>query len=447
VNQRLHNHARTARAAKHERAAVRLGVAMAMALAFSGGSAMAQSVGSAQAQSVDLFARDRSVSVLQRPRPDYEAIGFSKGAFAIYPRVVLETEYNDNVFAVTRNPQEDVIFRVRPEATAESQWSRHSLRGYLRGSFARNKDFGSESANDWSIGSSGRIDVRRFTNITMGADYIDATEPRSSSNTAQSAKDPIQFSLAQAYVGASNTRGRLRLATRVDVRAFNYDDGVDFNGVSIEQDNRDRDMAIVTARGDYAISPATALFVQATANKRNYDSGTVSAPQRDSKGYELLTGVNFEVGAVARGEFAVGYVSQSFNENGYGDISGFGFRTELEWFPTELTTVTSSLSRTVEDAGIVGAGGYLSTDFNLGVDHELLRNLILSAKVAYSHDAYNGIDRTDNRTVTSLRGNYLLNRHAGLSLTYSHTDQDSKGVTFGPNYGVNLLTLSLTTQF
>ncbi|MBL7599222.1 outer membrane beta-barrel protein, partial [Escherichia coli] len=81
---------------------------------------------------------------------------------------------------------------------------------------------------------------------------------------------------------------------------------------------------------------------------------------RDSSGYEALVGVNFEVGAVARGELAVGYISQEYDSAAFSNIDGFGARAQVQWFPTELTTFTVTGSRTIEDSGIVGSGGYLS---------------------------------------------------------------------------------------
>ncbi|TCS12462.1 outer membrane beta-barrel protein [Caulobacter sp. BK020] len=406
-----------------------------------------QALDSAQARTPDLFARDRSVAVLDRPHPEYEALGVPVGAFALFPRLQIDAEHTDNVFAVETGPEGDWAFHTRPSATLNSNWSQHQLNAYVRGDFIRNDKYRTENANNWSVGGTGRIDILRDFNIALGADYIKAIEPRTSSNTAVSARDPIKFDQAQAYLSTSRTVGRTKLSVRADLQSYDYKDGVDLNGVVIDQDARDRVNSSLQGRVDYAVSPATALFVAVTGNKRDYDTGTVATPARDSDGYELLTGVNFELGAVVRGEVAVGYVSQSFDNAAYNEIHGFGSRTRLEWFPTELTTVTATASRAIEDAGVVGAGGYLSSNLGLQVDHELLRNLILSASLKYANDDYNGIDRKDDRTEFALGGNYLVNRNLGLSLRYYRTKQSSDGISSGPNYMVNRVTLSLTTQF
>lgn len=406
-----------------------------------------QALDSAQARTTDLFARDRSVAVLDRPHPEYEALGVPVGAFALFPRLQIDAEHTDNVFAVETGPVSDLAFHVRPSATLNSTWSRHQVNAYVRGDFVRNDKYKTENANNWSIGGTGRVDVMRDFNIAMGADYIKATEPRTASNTAVSARDPIHYDQAQAYLSTSRIVGRTKLTVRGDLQSYNYKDGFDLNGNVIDQDARDRVNSSLQGRVDYAVSPATAVFVAVTGNKRDYDAGTVATPTRDSNGYELLTGVNFELGAVVRGEVAVGYISQSFDNAAYSNIDGFGSRTRLEWFPTELTTITATASRAIEDAGVIGAGGYLSTDLGLNVDHELLRNVILSASLKYANDDYNGIDREDDRTEFALGGNYLLNRNLGLSLRYYRTKQSSDGVNSGPNYTVNRVTFSLTTQF
>lgn len=431
------------------RSSIRVGVALAAvaSAAACANAASAQSVDTAQAQTTDMFARDRAVSVRDRPRPDYEALGIPMGGFTAFPRAQVDVEYNDNVFAVETGEQSDTSIRFRPELAVQSDWSRHALRFFAKGSLSRFNDFKSENTDDWSAGASGRVDIVRGTSIVAGGDYADASEPRSASNTAVSAAEPIQYHQASAYLAAARVTGRLKLSARGDFRSYDYDDGRTVGGLPIDQDNRDRDIFSGSGRVDYALSPATAVFVQVTGNERSYDEDSLATPARDSSGYEVLTGVNFELSALSRGEVAVGYISQSYDNVVYSDIDGFGARAQFEWFPTELTTVTASASRTIEDSGILGSSGFLSTAAGLTVDHELLRNVILTASVNYSNDDYNGIDRTDDRYVASLGGTYLLNRNLGINLSASHLEQSSDGTLPGVNFDTNRLSISLVSQF
>lgn len=410
--------------------------------------AAAQSVRAAQERSSDMFSRDRGVGVRDRSRPDYEAVGLPYGAFTVFPKIQVDTEYNDNIFAVDNGKQDDIIFRIRPEVMAESDWSRHYVQAYARSTINQHVDFDSENKTEWTVGTTGRADIVRGANITGGAQFSHAVEPRTSTNTAQTAASPIEFDLASAYVGAVRAKGRVRLSGRADVQTFDYEDGRTTAGAVIDQSDRNRTIFNLAGRLDYALSPATAVFGQITGNERSYDdNATSTVPLRDSSGYEALVGVNFELGAVSRGEVAAGYISQSFDNASYTDIDGFGGRAQLEWFPTELTTVTASVSRTIQDAGIIGAAGYLSSEIGGKIDHELLRNLILTAQTTYNEDDYNGIDRNDQRLNASLSGTYLINRHYGVTTTLAYIDQSSDGALAGPNYNVTRLYVSLVAQF
>ena len=402
----------------------------------------------AQVEGADLFARDRNVSVRERPRPEYEALGLTAGTFAVYPLLQIDAEHNDNIFATATGADSDWIVRLKPEIQVESGWSRHSLSAFARGTIARYQDFDAENYEDWDVGANGRLDITRASNIAGGVNFASITEPRTSSNAPASTREPVSYDLASSFLAASHVAGRVKLSARGDRREFDYQDAVTLGGTLVDQDNRDRTISSLTGRVDVALSPATALFVQATTNKRDYDTA-VSAllPARDSEGYEVLAGANFEVGAVARGEIAVGYIAQDFDAAVYDEIDGFGGRAQLEWFPTQLTTVTTFGSRTIEDSGIVGSGGYLSTSIGARVDHELMRNVLLNAEASLSTDAYEGIDREDQRLQLSVGGTYLLNRNVGVSLSVGRFEQTSDGLAGGAEFDANRLTATLVAQF
>ena len=85
--------------------------------------------------------------------------------------------------------------------------------------------------------------------------------------------------------------------------------------------------------------------------------------------------------------------------------------------------------RIVEDSATPGAGGYLSSNVSARVDHELLRNVILTGQAAYGNDQYKVIGRTDHRVTAGVSGTYLLNRVVGLTASYNYSKQNTvKGV-------------------
>lgn len=415
-------------------------------LLFGATDASAQALRSAQDAQIDLFVRNRAVAVRDRPQPAYDPLGIPAGGFTVFPRLRSGVAHDDNVFAAKDDRQPATTMRLTPEVVVRSHWSRHALETRARAEIDRNLDFDSENTTDWSLGGAGRLDVARGVDVTLAADYAHDHEARTAAGADPTARRPIAFDLASASLATTRTRRRLRLSAKAAVLRYDYRDGLSAAGAVIEQDGRDRTVARLTGRADYAFSPATALFVQIARDDRD-NRNVAGSPDRSSSGHEAIAGVDFELGALIRGEVAAGHIRQDFQDTAYGDLDGVGGRARLAWFPTQLTTLTASAARSVEDTGVIGSAGALRTDLSIGVDHELLRNLILTAETAWSEDDYNGLDRTNTRFAAGFNAVYRLNRHYGLTAGLAYLDQSSSGAAGGPSYRSTRLSVAVVSQF
>lgn len=406
----------------------------------------------AQAQDQDLgsnFKRDKNVSVRQRPRPDYEATGQKAGGFTVYPRVTVDLEHNDNIYAQATGKESDTIWRVKPELAVRSDWSRHAFGLFAGGNIIRYSDFDTENAEEYTLAANGRIDVGTGSNIMGSVQTQHLVEPRTNPTAPQSAAEPVEYDLTQGSISLTKEFNRLRLIGRVEDKDFNYDDvrrnvGTDF----IDQDFRDRNELTYGGKAEYAVSPDTALYVSATGNKRDYDNKAV-ATDRSSDGYVVGVGADFDVSELMRGDVQVGYMKQSYDNAAFADIDGFSAAGRVEWFPTQLTTVGLNGSRTIEESTAPGSQGYISNNIGASIDHELMRNVLLSAAYTHGKDNYKGIDRSDKRDNFSATATYLLNRRVGLFLTYNYLKQDSSGAVgqTGASFKDNKVIASVALQF
>lgn len=424
------------------------GAALALALPAAG--AHAQSIGDsiAAAPISTNFARDRNVSVRSRPRAEYEALGGHLGAFMLYPRLLATAEYNDNIYALGNNELSDQIFRVQPELSLNSTWSRHALNAYARSTLTRYDKYSSEDSDEWMAGLSGRLDIRRDMNLAAAVDAARITEPRTTTSSQSDSVVPIQYEVQKGNLTFIKEFNRLRLTSKLEYKELDFNAGRSVTGARVEQDDRDRKQTEGTIRGEYAVSPDTAFFVQVSANKRKYDTPVPGlGAERDSDGYEVLAGANFELSALLRGDVGVGYTKQAYDSPVFTDIKGLGVRGQVEWFPTQLTTVTVTGSRQILDAGITGAAGYVSTTAAAQVDHELMRNLIVTGQISYAQDNYKDFPRRDKHFLVGASGTYLVNRNVGLTVGYSHYAENSSGLAAGEDYKVNKLAATLTLQY
>jgi hypothetical protein len=393
------------------------------------------------------YDRGRNVSVRERPRPDYQAEGVHVGGFMIYPKVSLSGTYDDNIYALQHGAVGDFIFSVAPEIDIQSTWSRNSLSAYVRASQDIYAKYTGEDATQYGTGFAGKFEFGQ-SDLTGGVDYGHFVLPRSASNNIGFSVHPIPYDYTALNAQLAHEFTRLRLSLRVDDQIYSYQNGQTPTGGVVFEEDQNRNVVIVTGKAEFAVSPDTAVYVTALGNNRDYQLGPPQlAFTRNSSGYEVDGGANFDLTHLLRGEIQVGYMQQNYVSPLFKPIGGPSAKVQVEWFPSQLTTVTVQGSRFVGDAGVIGSAGYLGSIASVQVDHELLRNLILTGVASAAYDQYNGVSRNDSIYGVGVSANWLLNRHLGLTLGYNFANQTSAGLQRGPSFDDNRVSLSAVIQY
>ena len=94
-----------------------------------------------------------------------------------------------------------------------------------------------------------------------------------------------------------------------------------------------------------------------------------------------------------------------------------------------------------------GASSILRTSGALSADHELLRNLILTAGVTISNDDYEGIRRNDYYYIPGLNVRYMMNRnlYANIGYQFVHFVTNGRDTT-DDSYDQNVFRIGLQAQ-
>lgn len=392
------------------------------------------------------FSRNRNVSVTEREKPGYDPLGIRLGSFLAYPQLLLASEYDSNVFAAERDRRDDLILQIEPQVRIESQWSRNAIGAYARVGRRQFLSHSRESSTDWQTGAQGNLQAGR-TRLRAGADYGRFTEPRTATNTSRTAQRRVRFNELGGFLEAVREVNRLRLHGRAEMRAYDFRNArTALGGIDLE-DNRDRNVLTFTGRTDYALTPATAVYVSGSYNRRNYDlAPSAVTVNRDSRGYELAGGLDLDLSALIRGQVQAGYFRQSYKSPLLGRTTGLSALGRIEWFPTQLTTVTVTGARSIEDSGLEETPVFIATSVGVRADHELLRNLILNVGGEFVGDRYRGADRRDRRIVASAGAEYRMNRTIGLRAQYSYLDQNSRGTQRERRFEVQRMLISLVLR-
>lgn len=390
----------------------------------------------------DEIVDDRNVSVRERSRPGYDAVGVRAGAFTVFPEVSVTGTYNDNIYATDTNTESDFITTLGARVSAQSNWSRHALN--LRASVAQHlyADNDDEDRLDWNVGSDGRIDITRDTNLSGGLSYAELTEDRGAPNAIGLAAEPTEYSLLQANAAFNHRFNRVTSSLGATYADYDYDTVPLIGGGTLNQDFRDREEFTQFLRLGYDVSPDTNVYVQGTINQRKYDQQPPAvALNRDSDGYAVVVGSEFRLTNLAQGGIYVGYHSQDYDDPTLPEIDGLAFGASVDWFVTPLTTVRFEAGSAIEETIAAGASGYTDNSVGVRIDHELMRNVIVGGAVNFANQDYEGIARDDDVTRAGLSVDYLLNRNFSLRLGYDYADRDSS--VAGLDYSRNEVGLTL----
>lgn len=412
---------------------------------------LAPAVASAQAAEAD-----RGVGVRDRYKPEYEPLGIHAGAFVIRPDLEVDAEYNDNVFATNTNEEEDTIFRIVPSVDVRSDWSRNAVGLRARLTDWRYTDFDSEDHTDWSVDGNGRLDIGSRSSIRVTGGYEDTHESREDAGSPLSLAEPSEYTTTYGGLGFTHEFNRLQIQGDVTFRNYDFEPYKNAGGGTTNQDYRNYDRVDYAARADYALPKGGVVFVEGGYNTRTYDQNTTITGvnlSQDSDGYRALIGTRIDLTNLLRGEIAVGYMNQDYEDGRLSDASGVAARADLQWFVTGITTIGFGGSREVQESGIffnpvgtnVGGGAIVSSVYGR-VDHELLRNVVLSGDVAYRDYDYQSFDREDKRIEAGVGVDYLMNRTLRFGLGYRYDDRSSEGAAAGDDFTANRLIFRVTAR-
>ena len=127
------------------------------------------------------------------PDDPYAALGVQAGSFLLFPAVELIGGYDTNP-SRGANAKGAALYTVAPEVRAQSNWSRHELKGELRGSYTGYSPDTEPTLSRPNINGrlDGRVDVTRDTRIDLDGRVLLATDnPGSPNLQAGLAKLPI----------------------------------------------------------------------------------------------------------------------------------------------------------------------------------------------------------------------------------------------------------------
>ena len=387
-------------------------------------------------------------TVVSRQRPELDPLGARLGSFLLLPRLTLGLQYDDNIFATDFFVESDVITLINPAVRLESNWNNHALGIFADLENGRYADFSNENYEDYNLIANGRIDISARNRLSGDLRYSKLHEPRTSPDDRRGIT-PTEYKETAASVSYFHefNRGSMRLDGRQI--QLDYLDSTSLTGETINNDDRDRTVTVVTVQLGYDVNPGYQVFIRGSTNSRKYDQTFDQFGfERSSTGYEVVAGASIALTGVTYGEAFVGYLSQDYDDPRYVKIDDPTFGGKITWNLSGLTSLTGVAERVVDETTFENASGILVDRFYVSVDHELLRNLLLYGRISTAQENYQGIDRIDDVNGIDLSAKYMLNRNLYVSFIYDYLRRNTDTTVSGArNYKINRYTIRIDTQF
>lgn len=364
------------------------------------------------------------------PDDPYAPLGVQAGGFTLFPAVELIGGYDTNP-ARAPSAKGATLYSVAPELRAQSNWSRHELKGELRGSYTGYSPDAEPTLSRPNVNGrlDGRVDVTSMTRIDLGGRLLVATDnPGSPNLQAGLAKLPV-YTTVGGSAGVGQKLNRFDLSLKGDAERTAYQASKLTDGSTASNDDRNYNQYGVRLRGGYELTPGVTPFVEAGTDVRRHDLAVdASGYQRNSKGVTGQVGSTFELSRLLTGEVAVGYTRRNYDDARLAQLSGLIGNASLVWTANALTTVKLTAASAIAESTIAGVSGVFSRDVGLQVDHSFRRWLIGSVKLGAGFDSYKGSDISGTTAticdcVVSTPGGTAADREdkrfsAGLGLTY-----------------------------
>ncbi|MGP1677970.1 MAG: outer membrane beta-barrel protein, partial [Burkholderiales bacterium] len=246
------------------------------------------------------------------------------GPINAYPSIGLALKHDDNLFSTPNNNTSDWSKILTPSVRLEAKQAANTYSLTLGSTLGRYNTSTADDYTNYNVNALADLDLTARFRAKLKADYIDAQDPRGSTNNALSS---VPDRYRENYLGGIASYGAQGAQGRVDFELGGLTRRYYNNRATTFASDRDNTDAGATFY--WRIAPKTSLLLQAKHTKIDY---LASVSTQDSTENRLLGGVTWEATAKTTGIFKLGMVRKSFDDPAIASSARMnGFVSKLWW--------------------------------------------------------------------------------------------------------------------
>jgi hypothetical protein len=356
----------------------------------------------------------------------FAATGLRMGSWQAFSSVTQTAGYSTNIDSVAGG-KSGAFSRTDVDLSLRSDWSRHSARIDASGSFQRPFGSDQEAVPTGTLSGNLNLDLLDGIAVDLGTSYQYTTEAPTSTTLPAAAVNRPGVHATSGSAALIRSDRKLFYSLRGSVGRTDYE-AVDLaNGQTQSQGDRNNTLYSLIGRVGYEASAALSPYVELESGIRQYDlERDRNGDQRDSTIWAARTGVEIDLGEKLRGDVAMGYRTEQFDQGGLEDLSTLTLDGSLVWSPVRETNVTLSTSTDFSGATTAGDNGTIVNTFGLAIDRQITDRLSLNANAELTLSRDDDGNSTRNEWSVGSGFNYWINRFMALTGTVEHTNVTSE---------------------
>ena len=374
--------------------------------------------------SIEVRGEGKVDSIYKKDRPLYDPLGIKMGVWKFKPAIKLDSIYDDNILSSAVNKESDIISVISPKLSLESDWNRHSLSFHSSAKIAKYNDNNSENYEDIHLKLLGKLDILRNIYVKSAITYEDVHEDRGSRED-DGGLDRTTYSILSQNATFYHDVGRVSFRLGEQIKQYNYSNTALSSGI-LDNSHRDRNHYVFSSNIGYRFSPDYVIFIDGRFDARRYKRG--DRDNRDSNGFEVSLGLRTNVSGKVKGGIRAGFLQRSYDGPLSEKTDGFKANGHLVWNITSITSLLAGGDISVKETTLSDSTGFIASGIFVGIEHELLDNLLLKSKIDYTKNEYQGGGSSlpdDDIYDISAGISYLWNRNLNFEVKYNYVNRQS----------------------
>ncbi len=393
----------------------------------------------------------REDAVMNRPREDYDPIGLPLplpgsdpsvvGNTLLFPSLRLSSGFDDNVYRTADDETADFFATIAPELSVRTG---DELLAFTLDLTAELRRYLEETDNDYlDAGVAGQMRASPLEDLDLRADagWFRRHEDRADPDSAGLESSVTEYDEVQGGGEVIYRLSELQFLLDAEARDLSYSDSATVPGAF-----RDRIVYSTRGRVGYEFDAGLIAFTEGSYNWVRYDRDRDREGfLQDNEGWQVLAGLGYDLSGVSYAEVGVGYRQQSFDDPSFENSGGLAFSADVLWNVTDMMTLTLGASRSVEQTTLAGASSSVNTSIELGLDYEILYDLLFTSRLGYANADFGDIEREDDDITARAGLVYLINEFSSADLTYEFQRRESSAAD--ADFTSNTVTLGVRLHY